>query len=402
VAPSALTTTLVKLKTLLVKYQPGMEKLMSRLVEDAEITDHRMFMTFSMSQLITMKIVLENPDKPWDYDCLSMCPGITWDDIVMNPDKPWNYKFISQNPNITWSHVRTRLNAPWNFGMISMKEDITMKIVLENPGKNWSYMALSENPGITWDDIVANPDKPWCYSYISRNPNVTMDIVAANPDKPWSYCFLSQNPNITWQFVMSCPDKRWDYFMLSKNPNITWQIVCDNPDKPWHYFTLSLNPNITTEIVNGDPDKPWEEASLILNPSVDYTKIRNKIRSEGSSENLHISQIARNPNYTLSELWYLYKKYNRIDNQKIFYFLYQISYNKFCHDPYFRSSIYRKSEAKRRHNQMYSELIQRACHTSRLFSWNEGAAEQMPDEYAEECRRWREMRFVKTQSRPQS
>jgi hypothetical protein len=45
------------------------------------------------------------------------------------------------------------------------------------------------------------------------------------------------------------------------------------------------------------------------------------------------------------------------------------------------------------HKQIYSELIARACVTSRIFSWNEGAADEMPEEYAAECRRWRDMKI---------
>ena len=31
-----------------------------------------------------------------------------------NPDKPWNWNWLSLNPNITWEFVEANLDKPWN------------------------------------------------------------------------------------------------------------------------------------------------------------------------------------------------------------------------------------------------------------------------------------------------
>ena len=147
----------------------------------------------------------------------------------------------------------------------------------------------------------------------------------------WDYALLSQNPNITWEHVKSMPDKPWDFARLSRNPNITWDNVLTCLDKPWDFTTLSRNPTLTFEIISAHPELPW--------------------------------------NFNL------------------------ISKNLFGEDIYFRSMQYQRPIAKRRHDQMYCELIARACRTSRIFSWNEGAADEFPEAYAAECQLWREMRF---------
>jgi hypothetical protein len=41
------------------------------------------------------------------------------------------------------------------------------------------------------------------------------------------------------------------------------------------------------------------------------------------------------------------------------------------------------------HSAIYEELIMRACTPVRLYQWNEGAAEQLPEEYARECLRYK-------------
>ena len=91
------------------------------------------------------QFVLENPDKPWDWKCLSKNPKITMEIVAANPEKPWNWYWLSSNPNITWEFV------------------------------------------------AANPEKPWDWGWLSRNPNITWEIVAANPDKPWDWHWLSGN-----------------------------------------------------------------------------------------------------------------------------------------------------------------------------------------------------------------
>ena len=37
------------------------------------------------------------PDKPWNYEYLSLNPNITYDIVQKNPDKSWNYYYLSQN-----------------------------------------------------------------------------------------------------------------------------------------------------------------------------------------------------------------------------------------------------------------------------------------------------------------
>lgn len=46
-----------------------------------------------------MDMIVNNPDKPWDWELISK-NHITMDMIVNNPDKPWNWRFLAQNPNL--------------------------------------------------------------------------------------------------------------------------------------------------------------------------------------------------------------------------------------------------------------------------------------------------------------
>ena len=46
---------------------------------------------------LTMDIIKENPDKPWDWHRISRNPTITMDIIKENSDKDWNWHDITLN-----------------------------------------------------------------------------------------------------------------------------------------------------------------------------------------------------------------------------------------------------------------------------------------------------------------
>ena len=43
------------------------------------------------------QFILDNPDKPWDWDKLSRNPNVTWDIVQQNPDIPWDWSQLSFN-----------------------------------------------------------------------------------------------------------------------------------------------------------------------------------------------------------------------------------------------------------------------------------------------------------------
>ena len=89
--------------------------------------------------------------------------------ILDNPDKNWNWDYISRNPNIT------------------------TKIILDNPDINWNWCFISLNPNITMKFILDNPDKKWNWYYVSENPNITIKFILDNPDKDWNWSNISCN-----------------------------------------------------------------------------------------------------------------------------------------------------------------------------------------------------------------
>ena len=284
---------------------------------------------------------------------------LTPEHIESRKDDKWGYRVLAANPNITWDYVLKNLDKPWDFRIMSCNPNITWEIIHEHPEIDWCFSYYSDNPNIKWEHVMQYPDENWDYSAIASQPNITLDILLNNKELREFMDGMSSNPNITFQDVLDHPELKWRNDMLSMNPNITPKIVLANLDYPWDHKYFACNPNFTLD---------------------DLIFVGKKIGKNCVDK---YDYILSNPNATISELGRLYekKKYKKAVTT--------YTCNLGCDHPHFRSPQYRRWVSKERHDQIYCELISRACRTSRIFSWNEGAAEEMPEAYAEECRRWR-------------
>ena len=102
--------------------------------------------------------------------------------------------WISMNPNITIEMIQNNPDKPWNWSSISRNPNITIDIILEHPDKHWDWSEISRNPNITMQNIRDNPKKPWKWNWVSFNPNININIIKNNPEKPWDWHGISQNP----------------------------------------------------------------------------------------------------------------------------------------------------------------------------------------------------------------
>jgi len=128
---------------------------------------------------------------------MSYHKNIIWEIVIQNPDKYWNWHGISEHPNITWKIIE-QLSGITSLGTAQ-------------------WYSISNHPNITWEIIQQNPDNPWQWRAISINPNITWEIIRDNPDKPWEWTTISCNPNITWEIIRDNPDEPWEWNWLSDN-----------------------------------------------------------------------------------------------------------------------------------------------------------------------------------------
>ena len=75
-----------------------------------------------MNPCITMEIINNNLDKPWDWEYISMNPNLTMEMINNNPDKPWNWNYISENPCVTMEMINNNPDKRWDWCYINWKK----------------------------------------------------------------------------------------------------------------------------------------------------------------------------------------------------------------------------------------------------------------------------------------
>jgi hypothetical protein len=161
------------------------------------------------------------------------------------------------------------------------------------------------------------------------------------------------------------------------------------------------NPNITWDIVKANPDKKWNYFRLVHNPSIDFIRLcsvykKTKKYYKRTDKNNSMWRITR-CNYMYSRLYFIGMSYNPISTIKELlkykgmlsacsgnYCSNDLNYHK-----YFQSVHYKRNMTERLHSAIHDELIMRACTPARMYQWNEGAAEDYPEEYAQECNIWK-------------
>ena len=359
-------------------------------------------------------------------EVLSRNPNVSIADVVSHPEIHWDDFYVKTNLGITIDYVIANLDKyeQNEIAYLSDSPNITMKDIFSHPEIKWNQQIMSGNPSLTIEDVITHPEIDWDFYRIYQHPNIRLEDIEAVKNKlkitwPPNALSFSANPNITMKHFLEHPDFPWDFHAgLELNPNFTFEeletIRKEHfPHCVSHFVDYTSNPNITKEIfIANQKEKDWSYCAYLMNPAMKFDQAENFQRYSSADYQEHTRGFSNefedyialccNPNLTLDEIKKIVDKIKGKDKNNSFdrssvimRALYGICCNQFFYHPYFRSSHYRRRETKRCHDQMYSELIARACVTSHIFSWNEGAADEMPEAYAEECRRWREMKFVK-------
>lgn len=219
--------------------------------------------------------LIENRPDVCDWDAISNNPSLTLEIIENNRDKPFNYDTLSGHPCITWEFVRKHTDRrgysyiiPWNWYYLCQNPDIFRNIAYLRPFElDWG--GLSQNQALTQKFVEMCIDRPWNWNVLSSHPCITWNFVQKHSDSsgvalpegstgfaglPFDYAEMSRNPNMTWKIIKKNIHKRWRWDHLLANPSV---INCDNYEEVMGYFTgkseifhkqsvwFCRNPNLT-------------------------------------------------------------------------------------------------------------------------------------------------------------
>lgn len=213
----------------------------------------------SRNSSITEDIVRSNKEFPWDIPGLCHNANISFNLIMEyainpNPKLDINWLALSANPSITLDIIQQYPEHPWNDQYLSMNPNISTNYIKnEGASRNWSMAHLSANKGITERDIYKN-SLPWDYLNLSTNTNLPAKYVHDNPDHAWNMFSVSSNPNISTTEIESFHFINWDPSGLSINPNINWGYVQNHPERNWSKQLLLTNRAITLDTIMDNLD----------------------------------------------------------------------------------------------------------------------------------------------------
>lgn len=227
---------------------------------------------FMKNKTLTLDLIRNNPQFPWDWAVLSEHAAITPQFINANPDLPWDINKLSKNDSITWDFILEHINWKWNWWLISSKPSITVPILHTYKDK-LSWNQVSKNKSITWDIVQQNPDLPWNYGELSYNINITETIISSNPEYKWSYFALENKASLdiiirnievmsTWNTLQHLPYIHWSKLAplpftrkksLYKNPTFTcWDIIKISETCDWDVLShneFNKHPYIRSQLI---------------------------------------------------------------------------------------------------------------------------------------------------------
>lgn len=152
-------------------------------------------------------------------------------------------------------------------------------------------------------------------------------------------------------------------FALSQNLHITSDIINNNPGIPWLSDYFLSNFNIYPELLKkyDKPDIDWDddEMNAIFNQEMkSFSTILKMTESDITTDKLLLFSCLR------AKLNYLF---------------------------YFHTNTYRQRMTKKMYDKIRDELISKVCTPKRMFNWNEDLKYDFPEEYNEECERYKNM-----------
>ncbi len=166
----------------------------------------------SWDKNIDFQLIIENLDKPWNWNCLSLYR--TWEEIQNNPTLPWDYYEVSRNQSVNENIVLQNQDFPWDFEGLSQNSNISIDFMISRPAHNWSWKEASFNISITIEHVIAHMELPWDWKILSGfNSSITMNVIEAHMELPWDWDSVMYNRTFNQEFVTRHPE-------LGLNPSL--------------------------------------------------------------------------------------------------------------------------------------------------------------------------------------
>ena len=235
------------------------------------------FKTLSANHRLSVDIVSEFINSPWDFTRLSSRPDII-DTVVNFPYKPWNWELVSRHADTT-AVVLKHPRLPWDYAGLGVNRTMTREFFYKFRAQLETVIssdvfnrvvdietAIHDHTGVS----NLHPRSLYNWKELSRRDDVLFHrVVATIGYVPWDLFELSRNVNIDWKHVLAHPEVHWNIRCLSANPAIRMDVVLRGrlANFDWDFAELSRNGSITCEDISSHPELPWDYTHVALCPT---------------------------------------------------------------------------------------------------------------------------------------
>ena len=238
---------------------------------------------------IPLPLVEAFPDKPWNWEILSIHDDLTCAFVERLIDRPWNFMNLSVIYNVDteekvkqlWALVAKHPEKPWNVWRLSDHTYVDWEFVFAHPDWQWNTYALTQNIP-SWAHVMRYLDWPWNWNSLPSAPWFCYSLVEEHPqDVPWDWRGLSEHA--PWSFVLDHMDLPWDWHQVTYTAvqsdhasNRDFIVVFHHPECPWDwdvlthallrdFYLLDTVKEHAFRILKEHIDKPWNFQILSSN-----------------------------------------------------------------------------------------------------------------------------------------
>ncbi len=197
-----------------------------------------------LSQFISLKSIIRNPQYEWNYTDLSLNKTLTSEYLLSNLDQKWNWEYLSENENLDFDILsESKEELPFDLDILSKNKSLTTKFILKYIDANWKWVHIHKNGIIKLEEFENNEKLINNYDSLSLNPNLDAFYIYTNRDKKWNWVYISRNPAFQVSDIEELIMKGLPiaYRFISDNPNITFDFIYKYIHKAWDSYELSLN-----------------------------------------------------------------------------------------------------------------------------------------------------------------
>jgi len=162
-----------KFSPLFARFRPSAKKGKKSLLPTLDDTEAWSKLSLEIED---MKVIRNCIHYPWDYSALSKNSNITIDLVIDFSDKPWDLSyFITSKPSkFKYILVKKFPDKDWDWDFMSSCPDLDTELVVRFPFKPWNWQLLSCNSAVTIDTWFATLTAPWDYKKIKERFDKTI------------------------------------------------------------------------------------------------------------------------------------------------------------------------------------------------------------------------------------